>query len=39
MISDYLGALASLAPLIWVAGAGLVMMLVDALVKSARTSG
>lgn len=33
MISDYLGALASLAPLLWVAGAGLVMMLVDALVK------
>jgi len=33
MISDYLGALASLAPLIWVASAGIVMMLVDALVK------
>ena len=33
MISDYLGALASLAPLFWVAGAGIVMMLVDALVK------
>ncbi len=33
MISDYLGALASLAPLMWVAGAGVVMMLVDAMVK------
>lgn len=32
-LAEYFGALASLAPLLWVVGAGLVMMIVDALVK------